>query len=327
LNRITRRTAAAWLAGASLALAMMPAAAETFPDKPIRVVVPYPPGGPNDLLGRMFAEKLGERWNVVATVDNKPGASGTIGGDLVARAKPDGYTLLIAAPSSTTIAASLLPNMPFDPVRDFTAVGTLATGVMLLVVNPTLPAKSVQELVALAKSRSKKLTFGSSGSGSAGHLAGELFKSMAGVEMVHVPYKGGAPAMTDLLGGHIDMIFSDITIAAPHVRSGRLRPLGVSGSVRTRALPDVATIAESGVPGYEVVTWFGVLAPAGTPKDVIQALGVETQRMVNAPEFRARLEPLGAEPAASTPEAFQALIRRDVEKWAKVIKESGAKPD
>jgi tripartite-type tricarboxylate transporter receptor subunit TctC len=314
-------------AAAIAALGGASAAAQTFPDKPIRIVVPYTPGGPNDLLGRIVADKFAERWGVVATVDNKPGASGTIGGDLVARAKPDGYTLLIAAPSSTTIAAGLLPNVPFDPVRDFAPVGTLATGVFLLVVHPSLPVKSVPELIAFAKSGAKKLTFASSGSGSGGHLAGELFKSMARVDMVHVPYKGGAPAMTDLLGGHVDLMFSDITVAAPHVRAGKLRALGVSGSARARAFPDVPTVSEAGVAGYEVVSWFGVLAPAGTPRAAIAVLNQELQRIVNAPEFRARLESLGAEPAPSTPDAFAALIRKDVEKWAQVIKESGARAD
>jgi tripartite-type tricarboxylate transporter receptor subunit TctC len=314
-------------AAAIAALGGASAAAQTFPDKPIRIVVPYTPGGPNDLLGRIVADKFAERWGVVATVDNKPGASGTIGGDLVARAKPDGYTLLIAAPSSTTIAAGLLPNVPFDPVRDFAPVGTLATGVFLLVVHPSLPVKSVPELIAFAKSGAKKLTFASSGSGSGGHLAGELFKSMARVDMVHVPYKGGAPAMTDLLGGHVDLMFSDITVAAPHVRARKLRALGVSGSARARAFPDVPTVSEAGVAGYEVVSWFGVLAPAGTPRAAIAVLNQELQRIVNAPEFRARLESLGAEPAPSTPDAFAALIRKDVEKWAQVIKESGARAD
>jgi tripartite-type tricarboxylate transporter receptor subunit TctC len=321
------RAAGLLFAAAIAALGGASAAAQTFPDKPIRIVVPYTPGGPNDLLGRIVADKFAERWGVVATVDNKPGASGTIGGDLVARAKPDGYTLLIAAPSSTTIAAGLLPNVPFDPVRDFAPVGTLATGVFLLVVHPSLPVKSVPELIAFAKSGAKKLTFASSGSGSGGHLAGELFKSMARVDMVHVPYKGGAPAMTDLLGGHVDLMFSDITVAAPHVRAGKLRALGVSGSARARAFPDVPTVSEAGVAGYEVVSWFGVLAPAGTPRAAIAVLNQELQRIANAPEFRARLESLGAEPAPSTPDAFAALIRKDVEKWAQVIKESGARAD
>jgi tripartite-type tricarboxylate transporter receptor subunit TctC len=321
------KTASLFLAAALAAFGVATVHAQAFPDKPIRIVVPYTPGGPNDLLGRIVADKFSERWGIVATVDNKPGASGTIGGSFVARAPADGYTLLIAAPSSTTIAAGLLPNMPFDPVRDFAPVGTLATGVFLLVVHPALPVKSVQELIAFAKSGSKKLSFGSSGTGSGGHLAGELFKSMAGVEMTHVPYKGGAPAMTDLLGGHVDLMFSDITVAAPHVRAGKLRPLAVSGSSRSRAFADVPTVSEAGVPGYEVVSWFGLLAPAGTPRPAVAALNQELQRIVNAPEFRARLEPLGAEPAPGTPEAFEALIRRDVEKWAKVIKDSGARPD
>lgn len=325
MSRIPAVVAARLVLLLAAALAL-PCHAQAFPEKPIRIVVPYPPGGPNDLLGRIVAEKFGERWNVPATVDNKPGASGTIGGDFVARSRPDGYTLLVAAPSSTTIAAGLLPNVPFDPVRDFAPVGMIATGAFVLVVHPAIAAKSVPELIALAKG-GKKLTFGSSGSGSGGHLAGELFKSMAGVDMTHVPYKGGAPALNDLLGGHLDLMFSDITVAAGHVRAGRLRALAVTGRERSRAFPDLPTVAEAGVGGYEVVSWFGLLAPAGTPADVVESLNRELQRIVSAADFRARLEPLGAEPAPGTATQFQAVIRSDVVKWAKVIKESGARPD
>lgn len=302
--------------------------AQSFPDgKTVHIVVPYTTGGPNDLVGRMYAERLAARFGSPVVVDNKPGASGTIGGELVARSKPDGLTLLIAAPSSTTINASLMRTMPFDPVKDFTAVSTLATTMLALVAHPSLNVGSVRELVALARQRGGKLTFGSAGTGSAGHLAGELFKSMTGAPMSHVPYKGGAPAMADLLGGHIDLMFSDMTVAAAQVRAGKVKALAVTGAKRVPALPDVPTIAESGVPGYEVVSWFGVLAPAGTPREVVAVLHQEAQKMNESPEYRAKLEPVGAEPAPTTPEAFQALIRNDVEKWAKVVKDSGARPD
>ena len=317
------------LAVAFAIAALVPAAmAQGFPDgKPIRIVVPYTPGGPNDLVGRMYAERLGARFGTPAVVDNKPGASGTIGGEAVARAKPDGLTLLIAAPSSTTINAGLMPNMPFDPVKDFAAISTLATTVMVLVANPALNVASVKELVALSKSRDKPLTFGSAGTGSAGHLAGEMFRTMTGAKITHVPYKGGAPAMADLLGGHIDLMFADGTVAATQIRASKVKGVAVTGSSRLRALPDVPTVKESGVPDYEVVSWFGVLAPAGTPREVIRVLHEEAQRLNESPEYRTKLEPLGAEPAPISSDAFQALLAQDVEKWKKVIKDSGAKPD
>jgi tripartite-type tricarboxylate transporter receptor subunit TctC len=323
MQRITRLAA---LALAAISLLPAAASAQAFPAKPIRIVVPYTPGGPNDLVGRLYAEHLTRKFGSPAIVDNKPGASGTIGGEAVARSAPDGLTLLIAAPSSTTINASLLPNMPFDPVKDFVAVSPLATSMLVVVVNPSLPVKSLKELAELSRS-GRKLTFGSAGTGSAGHLAGELFKTMAGADLSHVPYKGGAPAMTDLLGGHIDVMFADSTVAAPHVKAGKIRAIAVTGASRMPALPEVPTAAESGVPGYEVVSWFGVLAPAGTPKETVAILHREAQAMMATPEYRAKLEPLGAEPAPSTSEAFQTLVAKDVEKWAKVIKESGARAD
>ena len=316
------RLAAAALA--TLCLVSTAATAQDYPaGKTIRIVVPYTTGGPNDLVGRMFAEHLGKRFGSPAIVDNKPGASGTIGGQLVARSPADGLTLLIAAPSSTTINASMMANMPFDPVKDFTAVSTLATSMLIVVVNPAVPATSLKELVELSKSR--RLSFGSPGNGSAGHLAGELFKTQAGAQLAHIPYKGGAPAMADLLGGHIDVMFADSTIALPHLRAGKIRAIAVTGSRRAPALPDVPTAVEAGIPGYEVVSWFGVLAPAGTPRAVVEVLNREAQAMMATPEYRARLEPLGAEPAPTTPEAYQALMANDVQKWAKVVKESGAR--
>ena len=310
---------------AMLALSYVgPAACQVFPNRLVRIVVPYTPGGPNDLVARMLAEKFTERWGQAVVVENKPGASGTIGADFVAKSKPDGYTLLIAAPSSTTIIVSLMPNLPFDPRKDFAPVSTLSIASFILVVNPSIPAGSVPELVALAKS-GRTLSFGSGGSGSGAHLAGELFKSRASVNLTHVGYKGGVPAMTDLLGGHIDLMFSDITVAAPYVRAGKLKALGVTGPTRATAFPEVPTIAEAGLSGYEVVSWYGLLAPAGTPPEVIAALNQETRRIAATPEWRAKLERLGAEPASNTPEQFQELIARDVDKWAKVIKDSGAK--
>jgi tripartite-type tricarboxylate transporter receptor subunit TctC len=293
---------------------------QAFPTRPIQIVVAFTPGGPNDLVGRMLAAQFSERWGVSAIVDNRPGANGMVGGNYVARAKPDGYTLMIAASSVMTINANLMPDTAFNPVKDFAPISNLVTGIFMLVVHPAVPVHSVGELIAYAKNHSRKLTFGSGGVGSGAQLSGVLFGAMAGVDMTHIAYKGGAPALADLLGGHIDMIFSDISAATPLVRSDKLRALAVTGSTRSPAFPDLPTIAQAGVRGYEVVSWYGLVAPAGTPAALISILNQETQRFVNTPDFRARVELLGLEPASDTPQAFQALIERDAAKWAEVIK-------
>jgi tripartite-type tricarboxylate transporter receptor subunit TctC len=325
-NNSRRRVAGLLLGSMAWALAARPAFGQAFPDRPIRVVVPYPPGGPNDLLGRLLVAGFAEHWGVAAFVDNKPGGAGIIGGEMVTHAKPDGYTLLIVTPSSTTINVSLMPNKAFDPVKELAPITTLATGIYLLVVNPATPVRSTGELIALTR-RNPGMTFGSAGIGSGGHLAGELFKSMAGVEMTHAAYKGGAPAVADLLGGHIDMMIADSSVAAPLVRSGKLRALAVSSATRSRAFPELPTIAESGVPGYEAISWFGVAAPAGTPEPIVAALNAEALRLIATPEYRSKLDPLGLEPAGITPQAFRAMVQQDVAKWAQVIKDSGARAE
>jgi tripartite-type tricarboxylate transporter receptor subunit TctC len=321
-----------WAVAVSMAIVawatgMPPAFSQGYPDRPLRVVVPYPPGGPNDLLGRLLAEGLTEWSRQSVIVDNRPGGSGVIGGKFVARSAPDGYTLLIVTPSSTTINASLMPGQAVDPVKELAPISLLANSSLILVVNPNLPVHNVKDLIAVAKQRPGKLTFGSPGIGSGGHLAGELFKSMAGVDMTHVAYKCGAPAVADLLGGQIDMMFADTSVATPLVKSGKLRALAVSGAARSIAFPDLPTIAESGVPGYQVVLWFGVAAPADTPDHVISALNAQVQRIIAAPAYRSRLESLGMEPAGDSPQAFQALVREDIDKWARIVKASGTRAE
>lgn len=326
-NRMTRWMAAVLLGTAAWMLGAAAAYSQGYPDHQVRIVVPYPPGGPNDLLGRLLAADLTEHWKQSFIVDNKPGGNGVIGSQFVARAAPDGYTLLTVTPSSTTINVSLMPNLAFDPVKELAPVSTLANGMLLLVVRPSLPAHNVKDLIALARKQPGRLTFGSAGIGSGGHLAGELFKSMAGVDMTHVAYKGGAPAIADLMGGQIDMMFADISVATPLAKSGKVRALAVTGGTRSHAFPDLPTIAESGVPGYQVLLWFGVAAPAGTPSPIIAALNARIQQLVATPAYRERLESLGLEAAGNTPQAFRTLIREDIDKWAKVIKASGARAE
>lgn len=321
-----------WMAAVSFGMAALvlgtPAAfSQGYPDHQVRIVVPYPPGGPNDLLGRLLAADLSEHWKQSFIVDNKPGGNGVIGSQFAARSTPDGYTLLTVTPSSTTINVSLMPKLAFDPVKELAPISTLANGMLILVVKPSLPVHTVKDLIALAKKEPGELTFGSAGIGSGGHLSGELFKSMAGVNMTHVGYKGGAPAIADLMGGQIDMMFADISVATPLAKSGKVRALAVTGATRSAAFPELPTIAESGVPGYQVLLWFGVAAPAGTPAPVIAALNAQIQRLVASPEYRKRLASVGLEAAGNTPQAFRTLIREDIDKWAKVIQDSGARAE
>jgi len=260
-------------------------------------------------------------------IDNRPGAGGNIGSDAVAKAPPDGYMLLMGAVGTHAINASLYKKMPYDAVKDFAPVILVATVPNALVVHPSVPAKSVKELITYSKANPGKLNFGSSGNGTSVHLSGELFKSLTGIDMQHVPYKGSGPAMTGLLGGEIQMMFDNLPSAIQHIKSGKLRPLGVTSAKRSPALPEVPTIAEAGVPGYEATSWFGVLAPAGTPRDIVGRLNGEINKILELPDTHKRLEEQGAEPAGGTPDQFAALIGREIPKWAKVVKDSGAQVD
>ncbi|MBK6394839.1 MAG: tripartite tricarboxylate transporter substrate binding protein [Betaproteobacteria bacterium] len=327
---MNRRTLLAALAASlAVAVAVPPAAlAQTaFPTRPIRIVVPFPPGGTTDILARAAAQKMAEAWKEQAVVDNRPGAGGNIGAELVAKAPADGYTMLMGTVGTHSINASLYAKMPYDHVRDFAPVILVAAVPNVLVVHPSVPVNSVAELIAYAKANPGKLNFASSGSGTSIHLAGELFKVMAGVQMTHVPYKGSAPAIADLVGGQVQLMFDNLPSALPQIKAGRLRALGVTSAQRAPALPDVPTIAESGLPGYEASSWFGLLAPAGTPQDVVAKVNGEVARWLASPEAKEKLLSQGANAAGGTPEDFVRHIAAETAKWQQVVKASGAKVD
>jgi tripartite-type tricarboxylate transporter receptor subunit TctC len=315
------------LAAVCFALAFITNAfAQPYPSKPIRIVVPYPPGGFNDTLGRTLAAKFTEAWGQPAVVDNKPGANTVIGTDFVAKAAPDGYTLLIVA-FPFAVTPSLLKNMPYDTVKDFAPIAWAAVSPNALVVNPSLPVKSVAELIALAKSKPGTLSYASTGNGSSNHISMELFKSLAGVDIVHIPYKGSGPAVTDLLGGQVQLMFDNAPNVMPHVKAGKLRALGMSSAKRSSFAPDIPTVAEAGVPGYEVAVWFGVVAPAGTPREIVQKLNAEVLRILAMPDVRERFQSQGVEPVGSTPEQFGEHIKSQMAKWGKVVQDAGVKAE
>lgn len=298
-----------------------------YPSKSIRMVVPFPPGGPADILSRAIGQKLTESWGQQVVVDNRSGAGGIIGSDIVAKATPDGYTLLMGFVGTHAINPSLYTKIPYDNVKDFEPVSLVATATIILVLHPSVSAKSVGELISLAKSKPGELTFGSPGNGTPQHLAGELFNTMAGVKMVHVPFKGAVPAIIDLLGGRVSLIFSSAPPALPHVKTGKIRALAVTSAKRSSVAPDLPTISESGLPGYEVINWYGVLAPAGAQKAIVAKLNAEIVKILNMPDVKERLSAVGIETFSSTPAQFAAFIKDETAKWAKVVKFSGARLD
>lgn len=308
-------------------LATTAAWAGGYPEKPIRMVVPFPPGGTTDLLGRVLATRLSETLGQQVVVDNRPGAGGTIGSDIVAKAQPDGYTLLFGTVGTQSINVSLYKRLPFDAARDFTPVALFAGVPNILVVNPAVPARTVQELVTYARANPNRLNMGSAGNGTTNHLSGELFKSMTGAQIVHVPYKGSGPAMADLLAGQVQLMFDNLPGSLPHVKSGKLRALAVTGATRSPALPDVPTMAEAGVAGYVADVWFGVIGPKGMPPEVVNRLSSEITRIAQDPAMRDKLVKQGAAPMTSSQVEFAALIRSDTDKWAKLVKVSGASLD
>lgn len=309
---------------ASLATLTFSAQAETYPSRPIRMVVPFPPGGPTDVLARIVAPRLAERLGQPVIIDNKPGASGMLGADAVAKAAPDGHTLLVNA-SIHVINPSLYPKQTYDAIADFAAVSNLADVPLVLAVNPKVAARSVKELVALSKSAKTSLAFASAGNATSQHLSGEAFKVAAGIDMLHVPYKGSAPALTDLIGGQVQLMFDSLPSSMPFLKSGAIRALAVTTSRRSSALPDVPTIAEAGYPGFSMSTWYGVWAPAATPAAVVQRISSEIAAIVRLPEVRAQFEKLGAEPVGNTPAEFTAFTKAELVKWAGIVKQSGAK--
>lgn len=299
-------------------------AADTYPSRPVRLVVPFPPAGSTDILARLVAQKMGEAFGQPFVVDNRAGAGGVIGSENIARSPADGYHLLMASSGPIAITPSLQPRLGYDPVRDFSPVSLLATIPVMLVVNAQLPARNVAELIALAKARPGKLNFASTGVGATPHLAGELFKASAGVDIGHIPYKGSAPALTDLMGGQVDLMFEQIPAALPHVRAGKLRALAVGSAHRVAALAELPTVAESGLPGFDVSSWFGIMAPAGTPPAVVAMLQAELARVMRQPDVIDKLVALGAEASGSSSQSFAQTIAVELPKWADVIRRSGA---
>lgn len=314
-------------AGAALCLAA-PAfvQAQAYPTKLVKLVVPYPPGGPTDIVARLVAQKLSEQMGQQFIIDNRPGAGGNPGAELVARSPADGYTLVVAT-TAHAINPSLFKNLGYSLSKDFAPVSQLTSGPLVIVANPSLPAKNVAELIALAKSKPGELNFASSGNGQSTHLSAELFASMAGVKMNHIPYKGSAPALTDTMGGQTQLMFDTMLSAMPHVKAGKLKALAVTSATRSPVAPDVPTVAESGLPGYEAIAWNGLLAPAGTPPEVLARLSAELKKVLAAPDVKDKFAAQGFAATWNSPEDFGRFMTSEVDKWAKVVKVSGAKVD
>lgn len=301
------------------------ALAQPYPTKPIRMVVPFAPGGPTDLYARSVGQELSKLLGQPVIIENRPGAGGNLGSDIIAKSAPDGYSIVLGAVGSFAVNVTLYPKMPYDVLRDFAPVSLVAIVPMMLVVHPNVPVKTPKDLVELAKARPGQLSYGSAGSGTSIHMASEMFKAMTGVDMVHIPYKGTAPAMTDLIGGQLQLMFSDATSAIPQVKSGRVRAVAVTR--RIDAMPDIPTFAETGFPNYDPSFWVGIFAPAGTPREIVLRLNGAIVKSLQVPELRERFISEGAQPVSNTPEEFTEFVRAEIAKWAKVVKASGAKVD
>lgn len=327
MQRMTRRIFAAALAALAVSSGPAALAQADFPNRPVKIVVPYPPGGFTDILGRLIAEKLQAGIGQPVTVDNRGGGGSTIGTALVAGAPADGYTLLLVAPDFAINESLVTTRLPYDARKSFAPIIQAAWSPMVLVVNPSLPAKSLTELMALAKARPGKINFASGGNGTGSHLALELFKSRAGINLVHVPYKGNGPATTDLLGGQVSGMFLQYAVARPHIDAGKLRVLATPSGKRSPAMPNVPTMAESELPGFDVQPWFGLVAPAGTPAPVVARLHDEIAKVMQLPEVEKKLASLGAEPATAAPKEFAAFINSEITRWSGVVRVSGAKVD
>lgn len=311
-----------------LALALVGVAhSQEFPVKAVRLILGFPPGDGVDTVTRIVSAKLGELWGRQVIVDNRPGAGGTIGANIAAKATADGYTLLVCTTATHAISPALYKKLPYDHIKDFAPISLISATANVLVVHPSVPVHTVTEFIHYAKAKSGKISYGSAGVGSTLHLSMELLKAMTGINVVHVPYKGGAPAVADLLGGQVQAMFGALPLQLPHIKAGKMRALGVSSAKRSAQLPDVATLAESGVPGFEVTLWQGVCAPAAVPKPIVHKLNADTVEALNLPDLRQRLAEQGVEAAPSTPADFAAFISSETIKWAKVVKESGASVD
>jgi len=311
---------------AGLALAMA-AAAQTFPSKPVKIVVPFPPGGFNDVLGRTLAQEFQKAWNQPVVVDNRPGGNTIIGSDLVAKAAPDGHTLLVVALPFSVLPSLFAGKLPFDAQRDFAPVSLAAGSPNMLAVGPSVPVNNVKELIALAKAQPGKLTYASAGNGTSNHVSGEYFKMLTGTDILHIPYKGSAPSVADVIGGQVDMLFDNLPNVIQQVRAGRLKPLAVTGAARSFQAPEVPTMQEAGVAEYEINVWFGLLATAGTPPEVVARLNAETVRVLNLPDVRERFRTLGVEIIGSSPEQFAQHLRSEIAKWGKVVRTANIRVD
>lgn len=309
-----------------LALALMlgaqSAVAQSYPSRPIRLIAPSSPGSGVDIVARIVGQKLSENLKQQVVIDNRAGAGANLGAEIAAKAAPDGYTLFMGTPAHA-INTSLYRRLNYDIVKDFAPISLVTSGQYVLVVHPSLPARNVKELIALARARPGQLNYASAGNGNATHLAAELFKSLTKLNAVHVPYKGTGPALTDLIGGQVQFMFANLTAGLPHIKSGKLHALAVTGATRSPAAPDIPTMIESGVPGYTVTSWYGVLAPAGTSQEIINRLNSEIARVMRSPDMKGRLAGEGAEPTSSTPAEFAAFIKAEIEKWGKVIRGAG----
>ena len=316
-----------WIAAVALALVATLAQAQGWPSKPIKWIVPFAPGGTTDILARTIGDKLAIALGQPVIIENKPGAGGGVGAEFTAKSPPDGYTIMGGTISTHAINASLYKNLPYDPVKDFVAITLIARVPNMLVVTPSLPAKDVKELIVLLKANPGKYSFASSGNGTSQHLSGELFKSMSGTDMQHIPYKGSPPALQDVVGGQVAMTFDNITTAYTLAKAGKLRALAVTTAKRSSIAPEVPTLAESGLAGFEVGSWQGVFAPANTPPEIVKRLNTEIVKILNMPDVREKLSGLGAEIVADSPEEFAAIVKAEVVKWSDIVKKSGAKVD
>jgi tripartite-type tricarboxylate transporter receptor subunit TctC len=312
--------------GMGLWLVASDASSQTFPGKPVRIIVPFAPAGSTDITARIVAQKLTDAWRQQVIVDNRAGAGGNIGAEVVAKSAPDGYTLLLATTGVMGINHRLYRNLPYDAVRDFSPVTQIGALPLILIVHPSLPVKSVRDLVAIAKAKPGELSYASSGVGSATHMTCELFRMMAGVDVVHIPYKGSGQAMVDLISGQVGMAFDQITSSLPHVESGKLRAVAVTSAKRFPSVPQLPTVAEAGIPGYESVSWNGIAAPAGTPRDIVSRIQEQIARALQAPDIKERFFKDGIEGVGSTPDQFAAHIRSERAKWEKVVDSAGIKP-
>ena len=310
-----------------MAQPLLASAQEKYPNRPVKIVLGFPPGQATDTVARAIAQKLGETTGQIFIVENRPGAAGIIGTDLVAKSPADGYTLVMGSSGVMAVNPGLYSKLPYDPVKDFAPITVAVTVPLFLVANPNFPPNTVAELVVYAKANPGKVNYASGGSGVTNHLAMELFKSVAGLDMVHVPYKGGPPALTDLIAGQVNVMFETGPGALPHVKSGKLKAIAVGGSKRSAAMPNLPTVAESGFPGFEAVAWIGISAPIGTPKEIITKLNSEIVKIVHLPDVKERFLGLGAESVGNTPEEFAIYLKAEIIKWGKVVKDSGAKVD